>query len=127
MSFLSPTEAIFQYIKAEYHHPRQRRHIPGGAGAASFTLERRGALVGEPVSAAEWGRSLLGTQELSLLTGVDGGVHVIRVVSRLVPTRLVGGFGHDRLITLAGHQRAAKSNRNWAERAVETVFWRAGG
>lgn len=111
MSFLSAMNAIFQYIKPEYHQPRQRRHIPGGAGAASFTLEWRGALVGEPMSAAERGRSLLGTQEFSFLAGVHGGVHVIRVVSRLVPARLVGGFRHDRFVTLAGHQCAAKNNQ----------------
>lgn len=104
-------DAIFQYIKPEYQQPRQGRHIPGGAGAASFSLERRGALVGEPVSAAERGRSLLRTQELGLLAGVHRGVHVIRVVSRLVPTRLVGGLGHDGLVTLAGHQRAAKKHQ----------------
>lgn len=53
-------------------------------------------------------RSLPGAQEFGLLTGVDGGVHVIRVVPGLVPARLVGGFRHDRLVALAGHQCAAK-------------------
>lgn len=118
-------EAIFQYIKPKHHQPRQWRHIPGGAGAASFSLERRGALVGEPVGAAERGRRLLRAQELGLLAGVHGGVHVIRVVSRLVPTRLVGGLGHDGLVTLAGHQRAARNNQKQGWESC--VFWRAGG
>lgn len=120
-SFLSLTGAVFLYIKPEYHRPRRGRHIPGGPGAAGFGLERRGgerhgAVVGQPVSAAERGRSLPGAQEFSLLAGVDGGVHVVRVVPWLVPARLVGGFRHDGLVTLAGHQRAAenKQKQDWA-------------
>lgn len=97
---------------------------PGGSWSWRLPLERRGALEGEPVSAAERGRSLLRTQEFRFLAGVHGGVHVIRVVSRLVPARLVGGLGHDGFIALAGHQGAAKAIRNRAERAV---FWKAGG
>lgn len=109
-------DAVFLYIKPEYHQSRQGRHIPGGPRAAGFTLkcwggERHGAFVGEPARVAERGRSLPGAQEFSLLTGVDSGVHVIRVVPRLVPARLVGGFGHDGLVTLAGHQRAAKNKQ----------------
>lgn len=110
--------------KPESHQPRQWRHIPGGAGAGGSPLERRGALEGEPVRAAERGRSLLRTQEFRFLAGVHGGVHVIRVVSRLVPASLVGGLGHDGFVALAGHQGAAKAIRNRAERAV---FWKAGG
>lgn len=109
-------DAIFLYIKLEYHQTRQGRHIPRGPGAAGFTLEwrggeRRSIVEGKPMYTTRWGWSLLGTQEFSLLAGVDSGVHVIWVVPRLVPTRLVGGFRHDRLITLAGHQCAAKNKK----------------
>lgn len=115
-SFLSLMDAIFLYIKPEYHQPRKGRHIPGGPGAAGFTLEwwggeRPSAVEGKPTCMAGWGWSLPGTQEFSLLSGVNSGVHVIWVVPRLVPTRLVGGFRHDRLITLAGHQCAAKTKK----------------
>lgn len=84
-SFLSLTGAVFLYINPEYHRPRRGRHVPGGPGAAGFALERRGgerhgAVVGQPVRAAERGRSLPGAQEFGLLAGVDGGVHVVRVV-----------------------------------------------
>lgn len=84
---------------------------PGGSWSCQVPLERRRALVGQPVSTAERGRSLLGTQEFCFLAGVHRGVHVIRVVSRLVSARLVGGLGHDGLVALAGHQRAAKNNQ----------------
>ena len=93
-------DAVSLHTSPEYHQPRRGRHIPAGPGATGFALER-------------W--SLLGAQEFSLLAGVDGGVHVVRVVPGLVPARLVGGFGHDGLVALAGHQGAVekKQEQDW--------------
>lgn len=107
-------DAVFLYIKPEYHWAQASKAHRGGT--QSFALEwqggeRHSAIIGEPMSTAELGRRLLGTQEFSLLAGVHGGVHVIWVVPWLIPTRLVGGFGHDGLVTLAGHQCAMKNKQ----------------
>lgn len=53
-------DAIFLYIKLEYHQTRQGRHIPRGPGAAGFTLEwrggeRRSIVEGKPMYTTRWG------------------------------------------------------------------------